>query len=350
MAMTSIRLSNGFVFHRPEERVREYCAIEVYRDSGYRGGYDDHHNMSDTVTVDDLEAADNLYGNISLRDRRMIIGNPEISSKLAAVTDVDLGDIQDEEWESVKAAVRPLLAEFLSIPHVKLAKTMKVLHLKRPRLFPILDSFVVRFLTGNDLRENVFSEDELLQIGIASMETARTDIVANRAAFRELETRLSDLPTPLTAVRIYDILCWTQEKWVNRGDTSAPHGTANLSLAQEPSPEAGPPSNSPPIKDSTEHLVASQPQGGITTLREFRQAVSRAEGVIVITGTKPPRAHYPLCDLLTDDRFNLNVVLNEGRSGRYYSRGSLMEARKEFGAVPCKRCGAGESRRSSPKW
>jgi hypothetical protein len=341
-------LSNGAVFYRPEERIREYCTIEVYRDIGYRGGYDDHHSMTNVVTEDDLEAADNLHAHMSSVDRRRIRGNPEIPSRLAVVRDAELGEVSDKEWESVKAVVRPLLAEFLSIPNVKLAKTMKVLHLKRPHLFPILDSFVVKFLTGNDLEENLFSEEELLQIAITSFETARTDIVTDRATFHELETRLSDLPTPLTAVRIYDILCWTQEKWVNRWDTSAPRGTASVSLAQGPGPQAELPPSSLPLKDLTEHLSKPQPQGEIATLREFRQIVSRAEGVIVITGSSPPRAHWPLCDLLTHDRFNLNVVLNEGGSGRYYWRGSLTEARREFGAVPCKKCGAGESTRSSP--
>jgi hypothetical protein len=266
---------------------------------------------------------------------------------LTEVRNAELGDMSDEKWEHVKTVVRPLLAQFLSIPNVTLAETMKVLHLKRPHLFPILDSFVVKFLTGNDLGENWFSEEELLQIGIDSLEVARDDIVANRAAFHELEIRLSDLPTPLTAVRIYDILCWTQEKWVNRGDTSVPRGTASLSQDQGLSSEAEPQSNPPQVEDLTKDLVKPQPQGEITTLKVFRQVVSRAEGVIVITGTSPPRAHWPLCDLLTDDRFNLNVV-NEGGSGRYYWRGSLMEARKEFGAVPCRRCGRVDQRDPLP--
>ena len=342
-------MSNGVVFHRPEERIREYCAIEVYRDIGYRGGYDDHHNMTDAVTDDDLEAADNLHAHMNSEDRRRIRGNPEIPSKLALVRDDELGKVSDEEWEHVKTVVRPLLAEFLSIPDVELSKTMKVLHLKRPHLFPILDSLVVKFLTGNDLEKNRFSEGELLQIGIASFETARADIVANRAAFHELEARLSDLQTPLTAARIYGILCWTQEKWVNRGDTSAPHGTASLSLAQGPSPEVESPSNPPPTEDPSKYHPKPSPFGEITTLKEFRQIVSQAEGVMVITGTPPPRAHSLLCDLVTEDRFNMNVVLKEGGSGRYYWRRSLMEARKEFGAVPCKRCGAGGSVRSYPK-
>jgi hypothetical protein len=226
---------------------------------------------------------------------------------------------------------------------------MKVLHLKRPHLFPILDSYVVKFLTGNDMEKNWFSEEEILQIGIASFEIVRTYIVTNRVGFHELETRLSDLPTPLTAVRVYDILCWTQEKWVNRGDTGAPHGTASRSLAQGPGPEVEPQSNVPPIEDLSENHLKPPSPGEITTLKEFRRVVSQAEGVIVITGTSPPRAHSLLCDLITEDRFNINVVLKEGGSGKYYWRGSLTEARKEFGAVPCKRCGAGGSIQSYPK-
>jgi len=345
-----IRLSNGAIFQRPEERIREYCAIEVYRDIGYRGGYDDHHSITDAVTAEDIEAANNLYANLTLLDRRRMVGNAAISAKLAAVMDIDLGEASDEEWNFVKATVTPLLAEFLSIPQVKLAKAMKVLHLKRPHLFPILDSFVVRFLTGNDVEENIFSEEELLQIAISSLEKARADISENRAAFHDLETRLSDLPTKLTAVRMYDILCWTQEKWVKCGNTDAPLGTASLSLDQGQSTQVVLPSSFLSMKESAERSSKTEPEGEITTLKEFRQTISRAEGVIVITGTKPPRAHGPLCDLLTDDRFNLNIVLNEGGSGRYYWRQNLLLARREFGAVPCKRCGAGEPKRSSLEW
>jgi hypothetical protein len=348
--ITPIRLSNGAVFYRPEERIREYCSIEVYRDVGYRGGYDDHHNSSDVITDDDLEAADNLYAHMSSEDRKRIRGNHEIPPKLALVRDDELGGVSDEKWERVKAVVRPLLAEFLSIPNVKLAKTMKVLHLKRPHLFPILDSCVVKFLTGNDMEKNWFSEEEILQIGIASFEIVRTDIVANRAGFHKLETRLSDLPTPLTAVRVHDILCWTQEKWVNRGDAGAPHGTASHSLAQGPGPEVDSQPNLTPVEDPSEYRLKPPPPGEITTLKEFRRVVLQAEGVIVITGTSPPRAHSLLCNLITEDRLNMSVVLKEGGSGRYYWRGSLTEARKEFGAMPCKRCGAGGSMRSTPKW
>jgi hypothetical protein len=334
----SIILSNGTRFNDPEARIREYCEVEVYRDIGYRGGYDDHHSVTDVITEEDLEAADNLYALLRTQDRQRILRNPRIPSLLAAIRDAELGGLTDEDWEGVKSTIRPLLSEFISIPNVKLAKAMKILHLKRPHLFPILDSFVVKFLTRTDTT-NLFSEDEWLQIGLTALETARADIVKNRAAFDELKNRVSDLPTPLTIVRLYDILCWTQEKWVNRGNPTAKYGTASKSLNQ-----AGAPTGSPPALAGTpppgagERQAKEAPVGEIPTTKEFRQIRLRAEGVIVNTASSPPRAHRPLCEEVTEERFQTTMIFNEGKHGKYYLRGSLAEAVRDFGAVGCKKC------------
>ena len=332
-----IRLANGAVFTHPEERIREYCEIEVYRDVGYRGGYDDHHRVDNRVTHEDLEAANNLYALLTVQDRQRIVHDQRIPVLLAGVADVDLGSLTDESWREVEGAVSLLLAEFLSIPDVKLAKATKVLHLKRPHLFPVLDSFVLKFLMGT-YATNLFLEEEWFAMGMKAFAIARADITANRPAFDELQKRLSDLPTPLTTVRLYDILCWTQEKWVNRENTDAKHGTAGKSLEQGPRTKAAP---SAPAGDTGQVKTDQSHPGEILTIKEFRRTVARAEGVIVIMGGAHPIAHSPLCGLLTDDRFNQNAVIDKGRTGRYYWRGSLLEARREFGATPCKRCRAG---------
>jgi hypothetical protein len=336
-------------FYRAEARIREYCEIEVYRDRNYKGGYDDRHNVTNSITKDDLESANNLYARMRQADFKRILGSPEIPTMLAALGDPELGMTTDEEWESTKELVRPLLAAFLSIHNVKLAKTMKVLHLKRPHLFPILDSFVVKFLTGNDIEENWFSEEELLRIGMDSLEISRRDIRNNWAAFADLQGRLADLPVPLTTVRLYDILCWSEEKWVNHNDIVAPNGVASKSLDQSERPVEPTSSASPtPAADLGKDLI--EPAGEMTSGKEFRRIVGGAEGVVVITGTTPPRAHSPLCSLVTEDRFNQNVSIDKGRSAKYYWRASLVEARKEFGAVPCKRCRPGGTTPSVPKW
>jgi hypothetical protein len=334
----TIVLANGTRFEDAEGRIREYCNIEVYRDREFRGGYDDRHNVTDSITKDDIEAANNLYARLSSLDSMRILGNHEIPGLLIAVKDTELGALTGEEWNETKALVRPLLSAFISIQNVKLAKTMKVLHLKRPHLLPILDSFVVKFLTGNDMVRNWFSEQEILRIGLDSLETTRKDIVKNRAVFDELRNRLSDLPTPLTTVRMYDILCWTQEKWVNRLDTSAPYGVASMSVNQS-TPSAESPSTlaGAPLRAS-EHQAGEAPVGEISTTKEFRQIRLRAEGVIVNTASSPPRAHRPLCEEVTEERFQTTMIFNEGKHGKYYLRGSLAEAVRDFAAEGCKKC------------
>lgn len=329
-----IVLGNGAEFNRPEERIREYCEIEVYRDINYRGGYDDHHAVTDSVNGDDIEAANNLFASIDSRERMRIVGSVEIPPRLAAVRDLDLGGIQDEEWGDVRAHVSQLLHVFLSIPNVDLAKSTKLLQLKRPHLFPVLDSFVVKFLTGNDMNKNKFTEDEQLQIGLTCLDVARSDLIRSHEAFAELESRLGDLTTPLTVVRLYDILCWTQEKWVNNGNSSGRFGTASRSLNQGGGPTPA------PVPAGDHPGAAAKPQivGEIRSTKEFRQVKLRAEGVVVNTASSPPRAHRPLCVELTEERFQTAVIFNEGKEGRYYLRTTLAEAVKDFGAVACKKC------------
>ena len=328
--VSSITLANGTVFDRAEERIREYCEVEVYRDRDYRGGYDDHHSITDQVTVEDVEAANNLGAGLGSLDRGRITHSAEIQKRLAAVEDLRLDETEGEEWESAKAKAGLLFSSFLSVPGVGLEQCTKLLQLKRPHLFPILDPFVVKFLTGNDLAKNAFSADEQVQIGLGCLEISRGDIARNRAAFAELRSRLRDLPVPLTEVRMYHILCWTQEKWVNRGDVEGPYGVPGKSLRLRVPPPAAVGGASGP--------GSSEPAGEIRNIREFRQVKLRAEGVVVTTGSKPPRAHRALCRELSEERFTEAVVFNEGKKGRYYLRESLTEAVRDFGAVACMKC------------
>lgn len=81
-----------------------------------------------------------------------------------------------------------------------------------------------------------------------------------------------------------------------------------------------------------------EPPGEIKNIREFRQVKLRADGVIVATGPKPPRAHRALCRELSEERFTEAVVFNGGKKGRYYLRRDLAEAVRDFQAVACMKC------------
>ena len=329
--MPVITLANGAVFERPEERIREYCEVEVYRDRNYRGGYDDHRNATDSVTADDVEAANNLYARLSSLDKGRITHSVEIQERLAAVRDTELGGLDEAGWKGARARLGLLFSAFLSLPNVSLAECTKVLHVKRPCLVPVLDPYVVKFLTGNDLDRSVFSTGELLQIGLSCLDIARADLLRNKAQLSELQAGLADLPVPLTDVRLHGILCWTQEKWVNRGDTAGPYGVAGKSLNQRAPPGVA-------VSPRAEGAGTSEAPGELCTIKEFRQVKLRAEGVIVTTGSKPPRAHRALCRELSEERFTEAVVFNEGKKGRYYLRKDLAEAVRDFQAVACMKC------------
>lgn len=319
------------VFERAEERIREYCEIEVYRDRNYSGGYDDHHSVNDTVTDEDIEAANNLHANLSSLDRGRLTHSAGISARLTALEDDELGEIEDYRWKGVRADLALLFSSFLSIRNVGLGKATKILQLKRPHLVPVLDPFVVKFLTGNDVEGNVFSAGELLQIGMECLDLARSDLAEGRDAFAALQAGLRDLPVPLTTVRLYDILCWTQEKWVNRSDAVGPFGTAGRSLNQRAAPPQA-------LAGTQKGGETQEPPGEIRNIREFRQVKLKAEGVIVTTGSKPPKAHRALCRELSEERFTEAVVFNEGKKGRYYLRKDLADAVKDLGAVACMKC------------
>ncbi len=55
MSQTSFVFSNGKSILNPEDRIREYCEIEIYQ------GYDDKHSITNKITRSDVDAANKLY-------------------------------------------------------------------------------------------------------------------------------------------------------------------------------------------------------------------------------------------------------------------------------------------------
>ena len=221
-----IVISNGVRFKDPETRIREYCEIEVYR------GYDDQHSVNNRISMEDVRAANELYAMIDRYDSTeslRIMGTANVESALSAVEDSDLAAINGQQWSRLRPKLRNLLTQFLAIKGVGLAKATKILHLKRPHLFPVLDSFVVKFLSGTDPTK-IIEKPRSIELGMNVMDIALSDVTGNVEGFTGLHGRLSDLPIPLTSARMYDILCWTQEKWVVRGNRNAKYGTARKSI------------------------------------------------------------------------------------------------------------------------
>jgi hypothetical protein len=108
----------------------------------------------------------------------------------------DLVLLSEARWQRT---VRPAMAAALSAsigPHRGLARTTKVLHLKRPKLFPLLDRLVV---------------EQVGAVGrspIDIVEHLRAEAIANRPALRFVVTALEKVHLRRSAVRVLDALLW----------------------------------------------------------------------------------------------------------------------------------------------
>ncbi|MFC1803396.1 DUF6308 family protein [Thermoproteota archaeon] len=219
-----IRLRDDIYFSDPEVRIREYCEIEVYY------GYDDQHTLDNNITQIDIDTANKLYAMIGHYDKtekmRLINQAQIITPLLAAIPQKAIHDYNDNEWMKLKPKLEKLLRKMISIHGIGIAKSTKILHLKRPKLFPVLDSYLVQLLTNKLFT----SSHRDIVLAMNTLEISRGLIKSQILEFTKLQTIISDLPIPLTIARLFDILCWSTYKWDILKKTSAPKGTASKSL------------------------------------------------------------------------------------------------------------------------
>jgi hypothetical protein len=210
-----------------ESRIREYCRVEIYR------GYDDQHTVDNNISMKDIGTANKLYAMIdryNSTESRNILESEEIPRHLANLSNTEISTSDTGKWDETIAKIKPIFNAFHSLKGIGLAKTTKILHLKRPELFPILDSYLIKLIASVNMVD--VSKTSYSRIGIQGLQTAHRDILANIEVFNKLEETLSDLPISLTTARKYDILCWTQEKWIKRNNLTAPFGKPNLDFRE----------------------------------------------------------------------------------------------------------------------
>ena len=219
-----IRLRDDVFFENPELRIREYCEIEIYE------GYDDKHTIDSDITMEDIESANKLFAMINHYDksegRRLISQSGALSPFIAEIPTTPIFEYKDEEWTNLRPKLESLLKKMTSIHGIGIAKSTKILHLKRPELFPVLDSFLVQFLTGKKFA----SSPKDTGLALKTMDISRKLMLNQLSEFNQLQSNIRDLPIPLTIARLFDILCWSTHKWDILKKTSTPKGRASKSL------------------------------------------------------------------------------------------------------------------------
>jgi hypothetical protein len=99
-------------------------------------------------------------------------------------------------------SLRKLFDGFGDIRGVGFSKMTKALHRKRPALIPMLDSFVQAYLEGDDPGPGApFAER-----AIALVRGYKRDLDRNRSAINAVRRQLERRGTPLSEVRILDLL------------------------------------------------------------------------------------------------------------------------------------------------
>ena len=160
--------------------------------------------------------------------RRILDQSRKLSPFLAEIQTKPIYDYNDKEWANLKPRIKKLLEIFVSIYGVNVAQALKILHLKRPELFPVLDSYVMQFLTG----KKVSSSKRDILLASQSLDLSRELIQSQINEFIQLQNNVNGLSIPLTIVRLFDILCWSTYKWDIQRKTTAPRGKATKSLIE----------------------------------------------------------------------------------------------------------------------
>lgn len=178
--------------------------------SAQPGGYDSRAGQGDAARI---TRADVTTMNQTMRARsghrywQAIYDDPQ--QWLAAIpTELDLIETDDGEWESAPGdgLVSHAIAHCIQ-PGIALAGATKVLHLKRPRLFPVLDSFVVQVL-GINVSPDA-GRDERIAVAQRLTKAIRREGRRNLAALRAIQGGIGkDGGLHLTLVRILDICLW----------------------------------------------------------------------------------------------------------------------------------------------
>lgn len=119
--------------------------------------------------------------------------------------DLDIIEADDTEWEAARgAALVSKAIESCIRPQIALARSTKVLHLKRPHLFPVLDELVVEVM-GLSLPAKPEQ-----RVAVAKRVTAaiRREGRRNIDPLHNIQAELAKDDIKLSLVRIFDIALW----------------------------------------------------------------------------------------------------------------------------------------------
>ncbi len=150
-----------------------------------------------SLTMSDVQLANYMGARMGSKVMQLVMNRVEnINSTLANIpAGLELTD-NGIPWAGLEDLFRATLGSY-----IRPARATKILHKKRPRLIPILDSVVVSYCHSAN---RVSGGDEASRM-VECVRTIKTDIERNLGTFRKL---IAATTPKLTVVRVHDILVW----------------------------------------------------------------------------------------------------------------------------------------------
>ncbi len=181
----------------------------------FGGASDRPPGVVDAVTLLDLGRMTAMNPDVTGQDAVALLEREVDPSIWTAVPrTADLADADPATDGGLFDAANRLYKSFSSITNVKDAKTSKLLHLKRPRLYPVLDDQVKRFYRARAVAEAGRPDVAWRGYRMTYWGAIRRDLLAWREvqAFEALREQLYQRDRPqharLSDVRLLDITAW----------------------------------------------------------------------------------------------------------------------------------------------
>jgi hypothetical protein len=213
--MTAIRLQDGTEIQNCEQEILRYSnrRFEDRTDRSYRN-YDrcEPPVIPDCSLVEhDIRVANKMQARMSSKVCQLVLNKRvKIESALKRIPpDCDLAD-DDVPWNHLTE-----LFDATIMKGVRLARATKILHKKRPRLIPILDSVIQKY--ASKMPHEASLDDDDAKRAIASCRVIKKDLQSNRQALQAIQSNLKGIAIDnkrieLSRVRILDILIWMKKK------------------------------------------------------------------------------------------------------------------------------------------
>ena len=171
------------------------------------GGYDHQagHGDREAITLDDIVLVNSTMRSRAEHARWKPIIDADQRWLARIPEDLDLIEADDEAWAAAEGdrLVNEAIGRCI-VPYIALARATKVLHLKRPRAFPVLDELVVEMM-GVPVPDNLDKRIKAAQRVTAAI---RREGQRNIDALRRIQEATATERVRLSLVRLLDIALW----------------------------------------------------------------------------------------------------------------------------------------------